>query len=163
MPVMNADLIRTIVLSILPVSELRGAIPYAVYKGFSIPIAAIISIAANICIPIIAFLFLESLHRLLYKIPQYKRFFDRVVNRARAKVHTKVEKYGYWGLLLFVAIPLPATGAWTGTLGAWILGLSHKKAFFAIAGGVILAGIIVSILVALWGVGAQTIFLRPVN
>jgi len=162
-PVMNADLIRTIVLSILPVSELRGAIPYAVYKGFSIPIAAIISIAANICIPIIAFLFLESLHRLLYKIPQYKRFFDRVVNRARAKVHTKVEKYGYWGLLLFVAIPLPATGAWTGTLGAWILGLSHKKAFFAIAGGVILAGIIVSILVALWGVGAQTIFLRPVN
>jgi len=88
-PVMNADLIRTIVLSILPVSELRGAIPYAVYKGFSIPIAAIISIAANICIPIIAFLFLESLHRLLYKIPQYKRFFDRVVNRARAKVHTK--------------------------------------------------------------------------
>jgi len=67
-----------------------------------------------------------------------------------------VEKYGYWGLLLFVAIPLPATGA-------WILGLSHKKAFFAIAGGVILAGIIVSILVALWGVGAQTIFLRPVN
>ena len=163
MPVMNADLIRTIVLSILPVSELRGAIPYAVYKGFSIPIAAIISIAANICIPIIAFLFLESLHRLLYKIPQYKRFFDRVVNRARAKVHTKVEKYGYWGLLLFVAIPLPATGAWTGTLGAWILGLSHKKAFFDIAGGVILAGIIVSILVALWGVGAQTIFLRPVN
>ena len=163
MPVINADLIRTIVLSILPVSELRGAIPYAVYKGFSIPIAAIISIAANICIPIIAFLFLESLHRLLYKIPQYKRFFDRVVNRARAKVHTKVEKYGYWGLLLFVAIPLPATGAWTGTLGAWILGLSHKKAFFAIAGGVILAGIIVSILVALWGVGAQTIFLRPVN
>ena len=163
MPVMNADLIRTIVLSILPVSELRGAIPYAVYKGFSIPIAAIISIAANICIPIIAFLFLESLHRLLYKIPQYKRFFDRVVNRARAKVHTKVEKYGYWCLLLFVAIPLPATGAWTGTLGAWILGLSHKKAFFAIAGGVILAGIIVSILVALWGVGAQTIFLRPVN
>jgi len=54
--------------------------------------------------------------------------------------------------------PASNEGAWTGTLGAWILGLSHKKAFFAIAGGVILAGIIVSILVALWGVGAQTIF-----
>ncbi|HAL94251.1 MAG TPA: ligand-binding protein SH3, partial [Spirochaetaceae bacterium] len=80
---MNADLIKTIVLSILPVSELRGAIPYAVYKGFSIPIAASISIAANICVPAIAFLFLESLHRLLYKIPQYRRFFDSFVDRAR--------------------------------------------------------------------------------
>ena len=163
MPLMNADLIKTIVLSILPVSELRGAIPYAVYKGLSIPIAASISIAANICVPAIAFLFLESLHRLLYKIPQYRRFFDSFVDRARTKVHTKVEKYGYWGLLLFVAIPLPATGAWTGTLGAWVLGLSHKKAFFAIAGGVILAGIIVSILVALWGVSTQTIFFKPVS
>jgi len=84
------------------------------------------------------------------------------VERARKKVHAKVEKYGYWGLLLFVAVPLPVTGAWTGTLGAWVLGLSYKKAFFAIAGGVVLAGIIVSLLVALWGVSTQTIFFKPV-
>ena len=159
---MNADLIKTIVLSILPVSELRGAIPYAVYKGFSIPIAASISIAANICVPAIAFLFLESLHRLLYKIPQYRRFFDSFVDRARTKVHTKVEKYGYWGLLLFVAIPLPATGAWTGTLGAWVLGLSHKKPF-CYCWRCHSSRHNCQHLGSLMGVSTQTIFFKPVS
>ncbi len=150
----------TILFSILPISELRGAIPYAVSQGFSIPSAAVVSILANITVPLIAFLFLESLHKLFYRIPVYKRFFDRFVEKSRAKVHAKVEKYGYWGLMIFVAIPLPVTGAWTGALGAWVLGLSYKKSFFAIAGGVILAGLIVSILVALWGAGTRTIFFK---
>jgi uncharacterized membrane protein len=155
-------LLMTILFSILPISELRGAIPYAVYNGFSIPLAAVIAIAANVCVPVIAFLFLESLHKLFYKIRPYRDFFDRFVERARRKVHAQVERYGYWGLMLFVAVPLPVTGAWTGTLGAWVLGLSYKKAFFAIAGGVVLAGIIISLLVALWGVSTQTIFFKPV-
>ncbi len=150
----------TILFSILPISELRGAIPYAVSQGFSIPTAALIAVLANATVPLIVFLFLESLHRLFYKIPVYKRFFDRFVEKSRSKVHAKVEKYGYWGLMIFVAIPLPITGAWTGALGAWVLGLSYKKSFFAIAGGVILAGLIVSILVALWGAGTRTIFFK---
>ncbi len=157
---MSVPLLMTILFSILPISELRGAIPYAVSQGFSIPAAASIAILANAIVPLIAFLFLESLHKLFYKIPVYKRFFDRFVEKARAKVHQKVEKYGYWGLMIFVAIPLPVTGAWTGALGAWVLGLSYKKSFFAIAGGVLLAGIIVSILVALWGAGTRTIFFK---
>jgi len=119
--------------------------------------------AANISVPIIAFIFLETLHKLFYKIPQYQKFFDKFVENARKKVHSKVEKYGYWGLMVFVAIPLPATGAWTGTLGAWVLGLSRKKAFLAIAGGVVIAGLIVSALVALWGVSTKTIFFKPVQ
>ncbi len=157
---MSVSLLMTILFSILPISELRGAIPYAVSQGFSIPTAALIAVLANATVPLIVFLFLESLHRLFYKIPVYKRFFDRFVEKSRSKVHAKVEKYGYWGLMIFVAIPLPITGAWTGALGAWVLGLSYKKSFFAIAGGVILAGLIVSILVALWGAGTRTIFFK---
>ncbi|MCX8014157.1 MAG: small multi-drug export protein, partial [Rectinema sp.] len=122
--------------------------------------AALISIIANMCVPLIAFLFLGSVHGLLYRIALYRKFFDRVVMRARTKVHESIEKYGYWGLLFFVAVPLPVTGAWTGALGAWVLGLSFRKSFFAIAGGVVIAGIIVSLLVALWGAGAQTIFFK---
>ncbi|MFZ5859612.1 MAG: COG2426 family protein [Spirochaetota bacterium] len=160
---MNAPILMTIFFSILPISELRGAIPYAVYQGLPILAAAAISIAANICVPLIAFLFLNSIHKLLYKFSPYRSFFDRVVERTRKKVHAKVEKYGYWGLLLFVAIPFPVTGAWTGALAAWILGLSYKKAFFAIAGGVLVAGVIVSILVALWGAGTQTIFFKTMH
>jgi len=82
------------------------------------------------------------------------------VEKARAKVHGKVERYGYLGLLIFVAIPLPVTGAWTGTLGAWVLGMSKKKACLAIVGGVLVAGLVVSILVALLGAGAEIIFLK---
>jgi len=67
-------LLMTILFSILPISELRGAIPYAVYNGFSIPLAAVIAIAANACVPVIAFLFLESLHKLFYKIRPYRDF-----------------------------------------------------------------------------------------
>ena len=75
-------------------------------------------------------------------------------------VHGKVELYGYWGLLIFVAIPLPVTGAWTGTLGAWVLGMDKKKAILAILGGVLVAGFFVSVLVALLGAGAKIIFLK---
>lgn len=157
---MNTTILTTIFFSILPISELRGAIPYAVSQGFSIPLAAAIAIVANVLVPLIVFLFLESFHKIFYKIPAYKRFFDRFVERSRKKVHQKVEKYGYLGLMIFVAIPLPLTGAWTGALGAWVLGLSYRKSFLAIAAGVAIAGIIVSVLVALWGVGAKTIFFK---
>lgn len=160
---MDMPLLMTLLFSILPISELRGAIPYAVSRGMPLLQASLIAIAANASVPLIAFLFLESLHKLLYRIAVYQRFFDSIVMRARSKVHEKVERYGYWGLMLFVAVPLPVTGAWTGALGAWVLGLSFRKSFFAIAAGVVLAGIIVSALVALWGAGAQTIFFKAIH
>jgi len=147
-------------LAILPISELRGAIPYAVLRGMDILPAALFATAANAFVPILAFLFLSTFHKFLYTLAWYKKFFDRFVEKARIKVHASVEKYGYLGLLLFVAIPLPITGAWTGALGAWVLGMDKKKAGLAIVGGVVVAGIIVTLLVALLGAGANTIFFK---
>jgi uncharacterized membrane protein len=92
----------------------------------------------------------------------YKKFFDTFVEKTRSKVKPKVERYGYLGLMFFVAIPLPITGAWTGALGAWVLGMDKKKASIAIICGVIVAGIIVSLLVALLGAGARTIFFKHI-
>jgi uncharacterized membrane protein len=160
---MDMPLLMTLFFSILPISELRGAIPYAVSQGMPLMQAALVAIAANASVPLIAFLFLGSLHRLLYRVAVYRRFFDSIVVRARSKVHEKVEKYGYWGLMLFVAVPLPITGAWTGALGAWVLGLSFRKSFLAIAAGVVIAGVIVAALVMLWGAGAQTIFFKAIR
>ncbi|TXT45659.1 MAG: hypothetical protein FD137_1373 [Spirochaetes bacterium] len=111
-------------------------------------------------VPILAFVFLSTFHRFLYRFAWYKKFFDRFVEKTRRKVHKQVEKFGYWGLLFFVAIPFPVTGAWTGALGAWILGMEKKKAILAIAGGVIVAGIIVTVLVGLWGTGTKNIFFK---
>ena len=76
-------------------------------------------------------------------------FFEGIVSKMEGKVDKRrdtVDKYGYWGLFLFVAIPLPGTGAWTGTLLAVLLHLDKKKSFIAISLGVLLAGIIMSIL-----------------
>ncbi|MFA5853016.1 MAG: small multi-drug export protein [Spirochaetales bacterium] len=152
----------SVILALLPISELRGAIPFAVLRGMDILPAALIGTAVNALVPLLAFLFLATFHRFFYKFSWYKGFFDRFVEKARVKVHAQVEKYGYWGLLVFVAIPLPVTGAWTGTLGAWILGMDKKKASLAIVGGVIVAGVIVTILVALMGAGAKTIFFKSI-
>jgi uncharacterized membrane protein len=147
-------------LSILPISELRGAIPYAVICGVNVLPATLISILFNALVPIIVYVFLATVHKLLYKWKTYKAFFDSTVERAQRKVHENIEKYGYWGLMIFVAIPLPLTGAWTGTLGAWILGMDKKRATLAIIGGVAIAGIVVGVLVAILGAGAKTIFFK---
>lgn len=159
-PMDTATFWLTALFAILPISELRGAIPFAVARGMPLAQAALFGTLVNVLVPFIAFAFLSTLHRLFYKIGFYRRFFDRFVEKTRTKVHKQVEKYGYWGLLLFVAVPLPVTGAWTGALGAWILGMERKKACLAVSGGVVVAGIIVTLLVALLGSGARTIFFK---
>jgi uncharacterized membrane protein len=151
----------TIALSFLPISELRGAIPFAVARGMPLVEAAVIAIACNALVGPVALVFLETFHKLLYRWTFYAGVFDRFVAKARLKVHAKVERYGYLGIMLFVAIPLPVTGAWTGTLGAWILGMDRRKTMLAVAAGVAIAGIIVSLVVGL-GLEALSIFTKSV-
>jgi uncharacterized membrane protein len=154
-----ATALVTVALSFLPISELRGAIPFAVSRGVPLLEAALLAVACNALVGPVAFIFLETFHRLFYRWPFYAGVFDRFVAGARAKVHEKVEKYGYLGIMLFVAVPLPVTGAWTGTLGAWILGLGRRKTMIAVAAGVAIAGVIVSIVVGL-GLEALSIFVK---
>jgi len=153
--------IITVALSFLPISELRGAIPFAVARGVPLLQAALLAVACNALVAPVAYIFLETFHKLFYKWPFYARLFDRFVAKARGKVHEKVEKYGYLGIMVFVAIPLPITGAWTGTLGAWILGMGKRRSMLAVAAGVAIAGIIVSLVVGL-GVEALSIFVKSV-
>ncbi len=154
-------LITTIVLAFLPISELRGAIPYGVARGMPLLEAALLAVACNALVGPVAFVFLETFHKLFYRWGFYARTFDRFVERSRAKVHEKVERYGYLGIMLFVAIPLPITGAWTGTLGAWILGLGKRKTMLAVAAGVLISGVIVSLVVGL-GAEALSFFIKRV-
>ena len=146
-------------LSILPISELRGGLPYALARGVPLIPAYLICVLANSLVAPLGFLFLSSLHGLFERWPPYHRFFERIIERSRKRVLRQVEKYGYVGLILLVAIPLPITGAYTGTLGAWILGMDWRKALPALVSGVILAGIIVST-VYLLGIKALDIFIK---
>jgi uncharacterized membrane protein len=139
-------------LSFLPISELRGGIPFLVANGAAIPFAFAYCTILNALVAPVAFIFLATFHKLFLHMSWYRNLFERFVDRARDKVKKEVDKYGYWGLMVFVAIPLPVTGAWTGALGAWILGMERKKAIPVIAAGVLIAGIIVTAVV--WS-GAQ--------
>lgn len=153
-------IITTILLAMLPISELRGAIPFAYLQGMSIWLAAPLAIFCNALVVPVVYIFLSSLHKVFYKHWNwYQRLFDKTVVRARAKLQEKVNKYGYWGIMLFVAIPLPVTGAWTGTLGAWVLGLDKSKTMLAVCGGVLISGAIVTTIVML-GVGMNSLFVK---
>jgi uncharacterized membrane protein len=152
-------LLITLALCLLPISELRGGLPYALSHDVPLLLAYPICVAANALVAPLVYLFLSSLHRLLVRWPLYDRLFQRIVERARRKVHAKVEKYGYAGLILFVAIPLPITGAYTGTLGAWILGMDRRKTILAVCAGVTIAGVIVAAVASL-GIRALDFFIK---
>ena len=138
---------------------MRGGLPFALSNDVPLLVAYPICVGANALVAPLVYLFLSSLHKLLERWEPYRRLFDHIVERSRRKVHAKVEKYGYAGLILFVAIPLPITGAYTGTLGAWILGMDRRKTILAVFVGVIIAGIIVSIVFTL-GLRAFYFFIK---
>jgi|UniRef100_A0A7V3VUE0 uncharacterized membrane protein len=140
--------------SMIPIVELRGALPLAI-NLFHIPWyeAFFLSFIGNILPVPFIFLFLKPLTDLLCKIPFFKRFFDWLFKRTRGK-GSAIEKYEEIGLLVFVAIPLPGTGAWTGALLAYLMALDFKKSFLFISLGVFAAGIIVTSLCLLGWTGA---------
>ena len=149
----------TVILCLLPISELRGGLPFALARGVPLAAAVPVCVAANALVGPLVFLFLSSLNKLLLRWRAYRRFFEGVVERARHKVHAKVEKYGYAGLILFVAIPLPVTGAYTGTLGAWMLGMDRRKTILAVTAGVIIAAAIVTTVFTL-GIKTLDLFIK---
>lgn len=155
------DLVLTIILALAPISELRGAIPFGIASGLPLWAAYPLCVGLNALVAPLVFLFLNTFHKLFYKWSFYRNLFDKIVTRARTKIHAQVEKYGYLGIMLFVAIPLPITGAYTGTLGAWILGLSKRKTYLAVMGGVVISGIIVSLVVTM-GMQAFSFFVKQV-
>lgn len=158
----SSTLFISVLLSLLPISELRGGIPYAYFNGVSLWLATPLCILTNALVAPIAYTFLATLHKFFHAHwAWYASFFDRFVANAQRKVHPKVNRYGYWGILLFVAIPLPVTGAWTGTLGSWIMGLDKRKTMMAVFGGVIVSGLIVTSLVIL-GVGIDSVFIKRI-
>lgn len=134
----------TFILSMLPVSELRGAMIYAASVEIPLRDALAISIVGNL-IPVLPILLtLGPLSQLGSRFALGERFFDWLFARARSKSE-KVKRYEALGLTLFVCIPLPVTGAWTGAAIAFVLGIKTRNAFLAITAGVMLAGIIMSI------------------
>ncbi len=140
----------TLIISMVPIIELRGAIPVAVLLHEMDPVlACVVSIVGNVLPTPFIIIFIRKIFAWIRKrIPRLNNFIDRLEQKGKSKRHT-VEKYGFWGLFLFVAIPLPGTGAWTGALIAAMMDMRLKRAFPSILLGVITAGVIVTCLVSM--------------
>ncbi len=151
--------VMTFLISMLPISELRGAIPYAIWVGkLGWKEAYVIAVIGNF-VPVIPLLiFMERASEWLMKYPLGERFFTWFFNRTRRKGRI-VEKFEALGLTMFVAIPLPVTGAWTGCAAAIIFGIPRKLAIPAIFLGVMIAGGIVTLaslgVISFWGIRGQ--------
>jgi len=130
----------------IPVVELRGGIPFGVALGLPVWAAYLAAIIGNILpVPFI----LVYIRQVFRWLRQHMPALNRVVDKLEKKAHLKgrrVTKYKYLGLMLFVAVPLPGTGAWTGALAAAFLDMPLRKALPSIFAGILVAGIAISIL-----------------
>ena len=148
------EILEVLLIAASPIAELRVAIPVAIIV-FDFPwyYALLLAIIGNLLPVPFILLFLEAATRLLSKVALFKRFLDWLFERTRRRGRI-IERYKFIGLMLFVAVPLPFTGAWTGSLAAVLFGMSFKHAFFSIFIGVVIAGVIVTCLTLLGWVGA---------
>ena len=132
-------------ISMVPLIELRGAIPYAVGFNLNMWISYAIAILGNMVPVPIIFFFARKVLEWGKDKKVIGKFFTWCLekgNRAGKKLQEKTGRGVYWALFLFVGIPVPGTGAWTGTLAASLLDLDFKKSVLAIVCGVVLAGVI---------------------
>ena len=134
----------TMLVSMLPVIELRGGLPFGMGLGLSLPLASVAAILGNL-LPI-PFLILFT-RRVMAWLRRHSRMLERLVHKIESRAAAKSElvvKYKFWGLLILVAVPLPGTGAWTGALVAAMMRLPLRRALWAIFLGVCTAAGIVA-------------------
>ena len=134
---------QTLIMAMTPVVELRGAIPFGLALGLD-PITCYMAAVIGNCIPVpFIILFIEHVFRFMRKMsPKFGALVDKLERRAAEKSDV-VQKYALWGLVILVAIPLPGTGAWTGSLVAALMNVPLRKAGPACLLGVLIAGIAV--------------------
>ena len=136
----------TILVSMVPIVELRGGIPFGVTLGLPVWAAYLAAVIGNILpVPFILVYIRRIFQWMRRRLPWLNSLVDKLERKAHLKGR-RVTKYKYLGLMLFVAIPLPGTGAWTGALAAAFLDMPLRKAIPSIFAGILIAGIVISIL-----------------
>ena len=142
----SGEFLLTVLVSMVPVVELRGGIPFGVAAGLPVWAAFLAAVLGNLIpVPFIIVYIRRIFQWMRRRIPRLNRLVDALERKAHLKGQ-KVNKYKYLGLMLFVAIPLPGTGAWTGSLAAAFLDMPLRKALPSVILGVLIAGMAVSIL-----------------
>jgi len=149
------DLIWTFLVSMLPIIEIRGAIPLGVSLGLSVELSFILGFLGNMLALSILFAYLEPVSIWLRQnFDFFERFFSWLFERTRSRYGASAETVSELFLFFFVAIPLPGTGAWSAALIVFVFGLPKKHTFISITLGIFMAGVLIASAIA----GVSTIF-----
>jgi len=143
---MILDLIITFLFSISPLGEGRVGIPYGILEAELDPILTfLVSLGGNLMVfPLFSYVMKLS-NKHLWKSRRYKKSAVYLTRKAKKGTQSNIQKYGIWGLMVFVMIPLPITGAYSGTIAAFVTQMNYKKSFFAVSVGVTIALIITTV------------------
>jgi uncharacterized membrane protein len=139
---MLGKLIVSFLISASPFGELKAGMPYAEAVGITDWAILIICIAGNLLVFPIIELFMTYFGPILFKSNWSKRKVIKLKTTTKRKTQSLIEKYGFWGLLVFVAIPMPGTGAYFGTIAAYVFDIEKKKAALAISLGILITGVL---------------------
>lgn len=145
---------KVVLLTLLPFLELRYSIPAGILSGsvklpFGLVITGygldpmsvfIVAVITNIILGIVLFFVVDKIVHLFLRVRFFARWYHRVLERAQKRVRKYVDKYGVIGLALFIGVPLPGSGVYTGALGAYALGFKFKQFFWSCVLGVLIAG-----------------------
>lgn len=156
------DLVIIAILTLTPFLELRASIPYGIVLGHAWWAVFLIAVIFNILIAPVTYFFWNKIIHLLRWIKFVDKLYHKTIERVQKKAKKAIDKYGELGLAVFIGIPLPGSGVWSGALAANILGLRFRKYMIASIIGVLIAGIIVTVIV-MSGTGLFDLFVKVVK
>ena len=159
---MIKEILELVFVTFLPFLELRASIPYGILKlhmtWFDVFVICVIT---NILLGILIYFLLDKLVHIVIRIKPLGKIYHKLVERTQKRIAPYVEKYGEIGVAIFIGIPLPGSGVYTGALGAYLLGLGYKKFMIACIIGVLIAGTAVT-LITLFGTNAWGFFIKTI-
>lgn len=156
------DILILIFLTLLPFLELRASIPYGILKtDLHWSVVFLVCVVFNILLAPVIYFLLDKLIHIFLKVEVINKCWRWWTERTEKKIKKYVDKYGEIGVAIFIGIPLPGSGVYSGALGSYLIGLSYKKFIKAAIIGVLIAGVIV-LLVSLTGVGIFKIFVKSI-
>lgn len=146
---MLVEIITAFLWSISPFGEAKVGIPYAILNDVNYYLAFSVCFLANVLVfPVMQF-FLDHVNRYFFKWRFYKRSAIYVARKAKIGAGNNIRKYGFWGLLIFVMLPIPGTGVYAGTIAAFMFGIEKKRAFIANTIGIYFSCVIVWLITVL--------------
>jgi uncharacterized membrane protein len=146
----------------VPALELRASIPLGIF-GYEMPWPTVVAICvpANIALGFVFYWLLDTFIKWLrHRWGWFSRFYDRQVARVQRKIHKQIERYGEWGVAVFIGIPLPGTGVISGAIASYALGLDRRKYYIASILGVLIAATAVTLVCLLGDAALQKWFIK---